>query len=313
MAIGTTLRQYGWDDPLSLGYTSATVGLFSGIIGGMVLINIATRRGWTRLVRTAQQLPADLRTGFVPPDKRSSMGEGTVNPISLDPFTWHFALVLTACGLAYFINDALKSLLPGRYEVPTFALAMLMGVALQKLLNGVRLGSYVDRRVIKRIGSWITDYLVAFGVASIKIAVVMKYVLPTSLLFAFGVAFSVWLTLYLGKRMFHNFWFERSIFVYGWLTGVVATSVTLLRIVDPKFKKKALEDYGLAYIFISFFEIVIISVLPTLIARGIVLIPALVLCGGFFACLVLSRWIIGWFPKSSSRLREGEAEIIRDL
>jgi ESS family glutamate:Na+ symporter len=56
-AIGKTLQNYGWEEALTVGYTSATVGLLSGVIGGMILINIATRRGWTRLVKDVASLP----------------------------------------------------------------------------------------------------------------------------------------------------------------------------------------------------------------------------------------------------------------
>lgn len=45
-AIGKTLENYGWMEALTVGYTSATVGLLSGVIGGMFIINIATRKGW---------------------------------------------------------------------------------------------------------------------------------------------------------------------------------------------------------------------------------------------------------------------------
>ena len=86
---------------------------------------------------------------------------------------------------------------------------------------------------------------------------------------------------------------------------------TLLRVVDPGFKTKTLEDYGVAYAFISFFEIGIISIVPSLVANGIILTPALVLIGGFIACILLTRMISGWHANvPKTQLREGEAEII---
>lgn len=63
----------------------------------------------------------------------------------------------------------------------------------------------------------------------------------------------------------------------------------LLRVVDPGFKTETPEDYGLAYVFISFFEITIIYIVPSLVANGISLAPALVLLGGFIACMSLSK------------------------
>ena len=49
------------------------------------------------------------------------------------------------------------------------------------------------------------------------------------------------LVFVVGQKLFRNFWFERSIFVFGWTTGVVAIGVTLLRIVDPEGKERHIE------------------------------------------------------------------------
>ena len=269
-AIGQTFQNYGWEEAMTVGYTSATVGLLSGVIGGMILINIATRRGWTRLVKDVRSLPESMLTGFVPENERVPMGKETVNPIALDPFTWHFALIMTTFAIGYFVYNWTKSMFPGNYEIPMMCLSMLAGVFVQKVLDAIGLGGYVDKHIVNRIGSWVTDYLVAFGVASIQISVVVKYAVPMLFLFSFGILITVGLALLLGPRLFHNFWFERSIFVYGWNTGVVAMGVTLLRVVDPEFKTKTLEDYGLAYVFISFFEIAVVSIVPSLVANGVI-------------------------------------------
>lgn len=311
-AIGNTLMNYGWDEALTVGYTSATVGLLSGVFGGMLLINIATRRGWTRLVKSVGELPESMLTGFVPENERVSMGKETVNPIALDPFTWHFALVMAAFAIGYWVYTMTKTFLPGKYEIPMMCLSMLAGVAIQKALDAVKLGQYVDRHVMNRIGSWVTDYLVAFGVASIQVSVVVKYAAPMTLLYLFGIAWCMGLVVFVGKKIFHNFWFERSIFVYGWNTGVVAMGVTLLRVVDPNFKTRALEDYGVAYVFISFIEIAVVTVVPGLVANGIIWPPALVLFGVFLISLLLSKMMVGWFNQPGQALREGEAEIMAE-
>jgi ESS family glutamate:Na+ symporter len=313
-AIGKTFENYGWAEAMTVGYTSATVGLLTGVIGGMIMINIATRKGWTRLVKDIHNLPESMMTGFVPEDERVSMGQETVNPIALDPFTWHFALTLAAFALGYYVYNLVKPHMPGNSEIPMMCLSMLAGVVIQKVLDGINLGHYVDKHVINRIGSWVTDYLVAFGVASIQISVVMQYATPMIALFLFGVLLTVGFFAVFARRIFHNFWFERGIFVYGWNTGVVAIGVTLLRVVDPGFKTKTLEDYGLAYVFISLFEIAIVSMVPSFIATGYIWQPAAVLLVGFATCIVLSRMMSGWYANVPlTQIRDGEAEIIDEF
>jgi ESS family glutamate:Na+ symporter len=312
-AIGGVLVRKGWDEALSVGFTLATAGLLAGNLGGMALVFIAVRRGWTRLVQTAQELPEDIRRGFVAAGRRASLGEETVSPLALDPLGWHLALVLTAYALAHGASMALKVLIPGNYEVPLFALSMPAGACLQTGLDLFGLGRYVDRRVIVRIGSAVSDYLIAFGIASIRLEVITANAIPLVILAVFGVVFSVAVLWLIGRRMYRNFWFERSLFVYGWNTGVIATSVTLLRVVDPKLRTKTLEDYGLAYVFISGIEITLMVALPLLVASGIILIPALVLLAAATACVLLSSKVVGWFTPSAKALRAGEQEVIESI
>lgn len=154
--------------------------------------------------------------------------------------------------------------------MPMMCLSMLSGVVLQKFLGVLKLQHSVDKQIITRMGSSITDYLVAFGIASIKIPVVVKFALPLLILAVVGVSFSMFYLFFVSKRVFHNYWFERGIFIFGWSTGVVAMGVTLLRIVDPDFKSRALDDYGIAYVFISMIELAIVSILPSVVALGFI-------------------------------------------
>lgn len=307
-AIGTVLESYGVGGALSLAYASATVGILVGVLGGMVLINLGTRLGWTRLVQTVSEMPISMKSGFVPEEEQQSMGKETISPIALDPLTWHIAVVFVTAVLAYRIAGFLDTILG--VSVPVFCVALLTGALLQKTMNLMKIGRYIDRHVIHRIGSMVTDYLVAFGVASISVNVVFNYALPLALMFAFGTIFTLILMWYVGRRMCRNFWFERSMLMFGWNTGSVAMSMVLVRVLDPDMASGVLEDFGISYFGIAFVEIAIISALPHLVMKGITIAPMLVLIGAFFVCILLSRAIVGWFSKSPTVLREGEAEIM---
>jgi ESS family glutamate:Na+ symporter len=277
----------------------------------MLLINIATRRGWTRVIQSAHDIPDTIKRGFVPEDKQTSIGQETVSPLALDPITWHVALVLTACAVAYAASNLASRFLPGNWVLPVFCLSLLAGALLQKLLDAMGFGVYVDRRIMVRIGSSVSDYLIAFAVASIQITVVIEYAIPLIIMLLFGLAYCLGLFWFLGRRIFRNFWFERSIFVYGWNTGVVGMAIMLLRVVDPKMKTPTLHDFGLAYVFISIAEMSTITVIPLLVADGFIMTPALLLTGSFVVCIFLARYFVGWFTLATDQLREGEQEIIQ--
>ncbi len=307
-AIGSVLESYGLEGAMSIGYASATIGILVGVLGGMILINIATRVGWTRMVQSVQEMPISMKTGFVPEEEQPSMGKETISPIALDPLTWHIAIVFSTAVFAYKISGFLDGVLG--ISVPVFCVALLTGALVQKAMNVIKIGRYVDRQIIHRIGSMVTDFLVAFGIASISVKIVLNFAFPLVLMFAFGTLFSLALVWFIGRRICRNFWFERSMIMFGWNTGSVAMSMVLVRVLDPNMQSGVLEDFGISYFGVAFVEIAIISLVPHLIMQGIVGWPTFVLISGFFACLLLSRLIVGWFSSSPTALRQGEAEIM---
>ncbi len=307
-AIGSVLETYGLEGAMSIGYASATIGILVGVLGGMILINVATRLGWTRLISSVEDMPCSMKTGFVPEEEQVSMGKETVSPIALDPLTWHIAIIGFTAVSAYKLSALLNFLLG--INVPIFCVALLTGALVQKILNLVGIGRYVDRQVIHRLGSMVTDFLVAFGIASISVTIVLNFALPLLLMFTFGTLFTLILVWWVGRRMCRNFWFERSMLMFGWNTGSVAMSMVLVRVLDPNMQSGVLEDFGISYFGVAFIEIAIISLIPHLVMQGIVVGPMMVLIIGFFACILLSRFLVGWFSSSPTVLRAGEAKIM---
>lgn len=260
--IGTALNNLlGREDCVSIGQTFATIGLLVGLVGGIICINFAVRRGYTCFIQRADALPEECRTGIIPPEKRTSIGEETIHTMSMDPLAWHMALTLLATLMGYSFYNWYKQYLPN-IEIPIMCLTMLSGVLIQTVLNHTSYRYSVDKRVEGRIGGMLTDYLVSFGTASISLTLVKNYALPISLLCLLGIVFVLIMLFWVGKKLFHNYWFERSIFIYGWITGVVATGATLVRIVDPENKSNTLDDYGTAYVFISIIEVFIVALTP---------------------------------------------------
>ena len=69
----------------------------------------------------------------------------------------------------------------------------------------------------------------------------------------------------------------------------MAIGITLLRIVDPDAKSNTLEDYGIAYAFISFVEIAVVSLYPMFISYGYSYLSAAVLIAAYIVLILLAR------------------------
>lgn len=312
-AIGGTLNGLlGREDCVIIGQTFATLGLLSGIFGGIICINYATRKGATRLIKSIGSLPQECKSGMIPEEKRPSMGDETIHPMAMDPLAWHVALILMATGIGYGAYRLYKPHLPN-IEVPMMCLTMLAGVLIQAILNKIGYGNYVDKKIVDRIGSGVTDYLVAFGIATIKMSVVLEYIGPILVLCMIGIAWPCILVFFVGRKLFRNFWFERSIFIFGYITGVVAIGVTLLRIVDPEMKSGTLDDFGTAYTLQSVVELFIVTMVPVFAVHVGTLSVGAVLTAIGIGMLLLCKLKYGSYNLPMDSLREGEAEIINVL
>lgn len=291
-AVGEALGVSGWEEALSVGQTFATIGLLGGIGIGIILVNIGLRKGYVESTGDVKKLMSEMSSGLVPEEERQSIGDATVNPMSIDPLTWHFALILIAVGAAYLVNMCLRALIPS-LAFPLYGLALLCSVALQKGLKLIKMDSYVDRKVITHIGSSATDYLIAFGIATTKVSVVVKYAKPILFLSALGFLFIVAWHFTVSRRFFRDHWYERSLYIFGMSSGVMATGVILLRIVDPDFRTGVLEDFGVAWIFMSIVDLLIVSLAPPLVMSGYGLVFGVCLFVLAGCCLLLSGKIFG--------------------
>lgn len=241
-AIGDTFENLGWENATDLAMTAATGGILVGIFGGLIFIKWATKKGYTQYVKDFSEISSDFRTGLIKKDQRVSMGTETVSPVAIDPLVFHVALLMIPAGLGYLLNNYIAE--QWGLEFPTFTVSFIIAIIMYFALGQGDKGvyKYVDSKIVDRIGSAATDYLVFFGVASIQLPVVASYWLPLTLLILSGIVVVFIILMLIGPGMTYESWFERSLFVYGYSTGVFAVGLTLLRIVDPKNKSKTLTD-----------------------------------------------------------------------
>lgn len=288
-AIGDTFSQHGWEEATTLAMTSATVGVLASIILGILFIKIGSSRGKTSFLSSFDELPNELRTGLIPSDRRRNVQIDTVSSISIDPYIFHLAIVFFI-GLGGYYLSKLGELLIPSVAIPAFSLAFIVGLIVNRILTATNTEEYVSSEVVSRISGSATDLLVAYGIASISISVVLDYAIPLILLFIFGLVLTYVYFAVLSKRFFPNYWFERGIFLWGWNTGTVAMGIALLRIVDPESKSRTLDDYGIAYIPIAPVEVLLITFAPLFIVSShpyiFILITAL---SSFFIFVVAYR------------------------
>lgn len=267
-ALGESFDKLGWPEATDLAMTSATVGVIVAILGGILLIKRGSSRGQTSFLSSFDKLPNELRSGLIPKEKREKTEINTLSSIAVEPLVFHIAIVFFIAMAGYYLSQWGEVLLNNAVAIPAFSLAFLVGLVIKKILEVTKGDGYVSREVVESISGTATDLLVAFGIASISLTVVVDYALPLILLFLFGIALAYAYFKFASGHFFTTYPFEKGIFTWGWSTGTVAMGIALLRIVDPDSKSKTLDDYGLAYIPIAPVEIALITFAPILVGNG---------------------------------------------
>ena len=265
-ACGATFAELGWPEATDLGMTFATIGILTGIFGGLAFVKWATSKGYTGYIKDFKYISGDLRTGLVSKENRTSIGEETISSVSLDTLCFHLAIVAGIAGLGYYLNANIIAvhLLKG---IPDFTVAYLIALIFFFALRKTPVYDYIDTNINQKISGTATDYLVFFGIASIKLTVIVEYAVPLVILTIAGLVCVFLTVIPLGYLMNKDSWFERSLFCFGYCTGVFAIGFVLLRIVDPENKSKTVEDVAMTP-FLNFIEIAFWSLIPAALIAG---------------------------------------------
>jgi len=247
--MAEAFNKLGFTAGSDLGLMSATVGIISSVVFGMVMINMAARRGYTKIIRSPKDLPLEEIRGLIPEEKRGPGSITTISPDALEPFAFHAAFVGVAILIGWYMLIGIKRVSAGMepdlfQSFPLFPLAMLGGLFIQLFATKSGLSKYLDRSTFDRILGLALDFLVVSAISSIQLDVFFDYFLPFSILMIVGLIWVIFATWYLAPRMLPDAWFERSITEYGMQTGVTAMGLLLLRVADPHFKTPAAESFG---------------------------------------------------------------------
>lgn len=295
-AIGDAFAQQGWEEATSIAMTSATVGALTAISVGLVLIKRAAAKGEANYISDFKELSDGLRTGLQPKEEWESMGESKVSSIVIDPLIYHVMFIAIATGIGYYLSVLGEELLP-EVAIPAFSLAFIVALIIRLIIEAFGADKYLDKEVFSKISGGATDYLVAFGIASINLTVVVENMVPFIILMIFGILLAIFFYRFFSGYFFQENWFEKGIFTFGWITGAVAMAIALIRVADPKQESETLDDFGLAYVPIAPVEIALITFGPLFIAGGQHWLFVIITLVAVIAILLFS-YSQGWVKKS---------------
>ncbi|NKE10771.1 MULTISPECIES: sodium/glutamate symporter [Kocuria] len=253
------MEDLGFGEGADLAVGLATVGIVSGVIIGIALINWGVRTGKTEILKGNVKMSVAEQKGLFRTDEHYSAGKMTSRPSSVEPLSLHMAIMAVAVLIGWLILEGLRWVEQATYAsvmlddttpleifayVPLFPMALLGGVILQMIARAVGADHYIDHQMMVRIQGWALDFLIVAAIATLSLQAVGDNLAAFTILAIAGIAFNVAIFLWLAPRIIGRYWFERGIGDFGQSMGVTATGLILMRVVDPEGESPAFEAFG---------------------------------------------------------------------
>ncbi len=244
-----------------LAFFGATSGLLYGVLSGLVLVNLALRRGWT--ARPAEPTEAVGKIGTEVTNEADAIGFARIRREIVDPLTLQVLLVLSALGVGYAMqwgvqwigaaagehaaNSTSARLLSHVEDLPLFLFALLGGWIVRRCLQLAGHVQLIDTRSLHRIGGLAMDFLIVSALAALRVEKVSSLLVPVLVLCAIGAVWCAFNLIWISPRVLpRECWFELGLLNYGFATATTAQGMMLLRIVDRDLKTDAARIYALA-------------------------------------------------------------------
>lgn len=266
-AIGDVFASAGRPEVTSVAFSAATVGMLTGIVGGVILARFGQSRGHARIAATIASLPRSTRTGVLSKKERPPLGSHTLSGSSIETLAFHLALLAVIVGAGSALQK-LSSEWLNDFALPLFATAFLVGILARTVMSRTRAHHVIDPGTMKSLSGTASDVLIVCGIASIEPSFVAEHLPSLLAIFAAGLAFCLFLGFVIAPRFLGQDWFEKQIFTWGWATGSVATGIALLRIVDPHHESDTVEEFGYAYLPLIPIEGAAVAVAPLLVVAN---------------------------------------------
>jgi len=251
LSIGKVWQGFGFEHATTIGLTFAAMGFFFSFFVGVPLVNWGIRKGLA--AHGPRALPQDFLTGIISKNqKRKSAGELPFHSSNLDSLAFHTALVGLVYVLTYGLVKYLGLIVPADVASILWGFFFIFGLSIalgiRWMMARLEIGYLIDPGIQCRITGWSVDFLIVSTVMAIKLTIVWQYILPISGISLVSGALTTFMVVYLGKRIW-SYNFERTIAIYGAVTGTVSSGLLLLRIADPDFKTPVAIEIALMNVF----------------------------------------------------------------
>jgi ESS family glutamate:Na+ symporter len=274
-AMGPSYARLGLESGESLGLAMATVGLLTAtLVGGLVVV-LGRNRCWL--------LASSLPVAQASQPSTKTEGEESDAPLSgrIVEAVQRWLPNVAFTGMAVLLGVLMLSglqLLAGQIGggfalviegLPAFPLALLGSLVVRLILEKSGRAHWVVPAVQVRLGTLAADLLITAATACLDLRLLAEQWLPLLVLAVAGLLWNVSVVLLLAPRILPPNWFERGLVEFGQATGVAASGLLLLTMVDPQDQGDALTPFSIKQLLLQpFIAGGIITVVAPLAING---------------------------------------------
>ena len=244
LAFGKVWQGLGFEHAATIGATFATIGYFFAFFVGVPLVNWGIKKGLSDQI--PKQLPQDFLTGITGRNQKpKSAGALTMHSANIDTLAFQTALV----GLVYIVTYGVIRTLGSLFAPDVAAIfwgfffffGLIFAFITRWLMKKTGVNYLIDAGIQHRITGWSIDFLIVATVMAIQLQIVWNYAIPILAISLTCGVLTTAVVVFLGRRLW-DYNLERTVAIYGTVTGTVSCGLLLLRIADPEFKSPAVIE-----------------------------------------------------------------------
>ena len=255
---------------LSIGIILATLGLIVAMVGGMVLVNWAVRKGYATNLERGEAGEIKTSSGPIPVEKQKSLGSATVASDSLNGLMLQLAFVLVSIWIGRQIVAYLKPYVPIAKSFPSFFYGMLGAFIIWNLMGALKIQGYVDKKSVNTISGLALEICICSATATLNVKLLASYMAPILIHMVVIVLMMAFICMVVVKRWLRKDWLETGLLFFGQGTGSAPSGMALGRCVDPELRNtQAWEGFGVASALMGVVGSFLVAFMPVLTVQSV--------------------------------------------
>jgi ESS family glutamate:Na+ symporter len=245
--LNGVLIKYDAGELLEVGLGLATIGMLAGVVIGTLLVNFAIK---SPSISVARDKPPSA-------DEDLDIDHHLPGPDDAPLDEWRGMTQVTAAavflGVSISVGIAMHEFLKWLFDLlgsdffetfPLFPFTIIGGVIVQICAMRFNFEWAVNRTAVEGLAGLSIDGIIVCAIGTMSLGALGDNIGPLIFLTIASIAWSTFVAIVLGRRLFRRDWFEHSIAEFGESQGNVATGFMMVDMVDPARQTDVVRGYS---------------------------------------------------------------------